>query len=128
MNGMTLRKKLFSLIVKAMNALFCTLDKNEFNRIFICETTHDIWHTLEITHKGISRVKDSKVNLLMYDFELFCMKPSETIVDMYDRTLKNSKLGVDLFRGSASLESCCSKAAKKIHLFLVKRGWIQDYL
>ena len=68
-----------------MNALFCALDKNEFNRISTCETAFDIWRTLEISHEGTSRVKDSKVNILMHDFELFQMKPSETIVDMYTR-------------------------------------------
>ena len=53
------------------------------------------------------------------------------------RTLVDSKLGVDLFRGSASLEpyrgssllpSCCSKAAEKIHLLPMKREGIHDYL
>ena len=80
-----LEKKYFSLNAKAMNALFCTLHKNEFNRISMCETAFDIWRTLEITHEGTSRVKDSKVNILLHDFELFHMKPSETVVDMYTR-------------------------------------------
>ena len=80
-----LEKKYFSLNAKAMNALFCALDKNEFNRISTCETAFDIWRTLEITHEGTSRVKDSKVNILLLDFELFHMKPSETVVDMYTR-------------------------------------------
>ena len=68
-----------------MNVLFCALDKNEFNRVSICETVFDIWHTLEVTHKGISRVKEPKINLLIHSFELFQMKPSETISDMYTR-------------------------------------------
>ena len=80
-----LEKKMFSLNANAMNALFCALDKNEFNRVSLCETAFDIWHTLEITHEGTSRVKDSKINFLMHDFEFFRMKPSETIVDMYTR-------------------------------------------
>ena len=80
-----LEKKYFSLNAKAMNALFCALDKNEFNRISTCETAFDIWRTLEITHEGTSRVKDSKVNILLHDFELFRMQPSETIGDMYTR-------------------------------------------
>ena len=66
-----------------MNALFCALDKNEFNWISTCETTFDIWRTLQIMHEGTSSVKDSKVNILMHDFELFQMKLGETIVDMY---------------------------------------------
>ncbi|CAL9074769.1 unnamed protein product, partial [Musa textilis] len=40
---------------------------------------------LEITHEGTSRVKDSKVNILMHDFEIFRMAPSETIDDMFSR-------------------------------------------
>ena len=78
-----LEKKTFALNANAMNALFCALDKNEFNRVSICETAFDIWHTLEVTHEGTSRVKESKINLLIHSFELFRMKPSETIGDMY---------------------------------------------
>ena len=68
-----------------MNALFYALDKNEFNRVSICETAFDIWHILEVTHEGTSRVKESKINLLVHSYELFQMKPSETIGDMYTR-------------------------------------------
>ena len=75
-------KKSFYLNAK-MNALFYALNKNEFNRISTCESEYNNWHTLEITHESTSRVKDSKINLLMYDFEMFCMKPSEMIIDMY---------------------------------------------
>ena len=47
------------------------------------QTTFNIWHIYEITHEGMNRVKDSKINLLMHDFDLFHMKPSETVVNMY---------------------------------------------
>ena len=68
-----------------MNALFCALDRNEFNRVSTCETAYDIWHTLEITYEGTSRVKESKINMYVHDYELFKMKPNELIVDMYTR-------------------------------------------
>ena len=55
-----LEKKTFTLNAKAMNALFCALDKNEFNRVSVCETAFHIWHTLEVTHEGTSSVKESK--------------------------------------------------------------------
>ena len=51
-----------------------------------------------------------------------------------DRTLADSKLGVNLSRESASLElyrrssKLRSKAAEKIHLLLMKRGGIHGYL
>ena len=78
-------KKVFALNAKAMNALFCALDKNEFNRVSICDSAFDIWRTLEVTHEGTSRVKESKINILVHSYELFRMKPSESIGDMYTR-------------------------------------------
>ncbi|CAL9106917.1 unnamed protein product [Musa textilis] len=79
------KKKVFTLNAKAMNALFYALDKNEFNCVLTYESIFDIWHTLEITHEGTSRVKESKINLLVHSYELFRMKPSESIGDMYTR-------------------------------------------
>ena len=37
-----LEKKTFSLNAKAMNALFCDLDKIKFNQVSMYETTYDI--------------------------------------------------------------------------------------
>ena len=82
-NWNELEKKTFTLTAKAMNVLFCALDKNKFNRVSICEMTFDIQHTLEITLEGTSRVKESKINLLFHTYELFRMKPSKTIINMY---------------------------------------------
>ena len=42
---------------KAMNMLHCALDKNEFNRISMCETAHEIWRTLKVTREGTNKVK-----------------------------------------------------------------------
>ena len=78
-------KKVFALNAKAMNALFCALDKNEFNRVSICDSALDIWRTLEVTHEDTSQVKESKINILVHSYELFRMKPSESIGDMYTR-------------------------------------------
>jgi len=36
-----------------------------------------------VTHKGTSRVKELKINILVDSYELFRMKPSETIGDMH---------------------------------------------
>ena len=80
-----LEKKTFSLNARAMNALYCALDKIEFNRVSLYEIAFNIWHILETTHEGTSRLKVSKINLLIHDFELFHMKPSETVVDMHTR-------------------------------------------
>jgi hypothetical protein len=67
------RRKL-SLNAKAKNLLYCALDRNEFNRISTCDSAYDIWHALEVTHVGTSKVKETKINMLVKEFENFFMK------------------------------------------------------
>ena len=74
-----------NLDAKAMNALFCALDKNEFNRVSTSTSAYQIWHTLEVTHEGTSKVKDSKIFVLVHRFEMFKMNEKETIGEMFTR-------------------------------------------
>ena len=53
-------KRKANLNAKAMNALYCAIDQAEFNRISMCSTAHDIWHSLDIIHEGTSKVKEAK--------------------------------------------------------------------
>ena len=53
-------KKKVNLNAKTMNALYCSLDKNEFTRIFTCTFAHKMWHTLEVTHKSNWSCKTNK--------------------------------------------------------------------
>ena len=69
----------------AMNVLFCSLDKNEFSRVMLCTNAYDIWRTLQVTHEGTNKVKQTKISPLQNQFSSFRMKPNETIVDMYSR-------------------------------------------
>ena len=57
------QKNIASNNAKAMNVLFCSLDKNEFSRIILCNTAYDIWHTLQVTHEG-----KTKLNKLRFQF------------------------------------------------------------
>ncbi|XP_038989467.1 uncharacterized protein LOC120113034, partial [Phoenix dactylifera] len=70
---------------RAMNSLFCALDVNEFNRVSTCSSAKKIWDRLEVTHEGTNQVKESKVNILVHKYELFKMKPNETITCMFTR-------------------------------------------
>src|SRR3954470_10606849 len=81
---------------KAMNALFCALERNEFNRVSNCQTAHEIWYILEVTHEGTTRVKESKISVLVHKFELFTMNEGESIKDMYTRftDITNSLIGL----------------------------------
>ncbi|KAH9762999.1 hypothetical protein KPL70_001024 [Citrus sinensis] len=46
---------------KAMNALFCALDKKEFHRVSSYESANEIWHKLEVVYEGTNQVKESKI-------------------------------------------------------------------
>ena len=63
---------------KAMNILFCALDRNEFNRVSMCSTAYQIWRTLKITHEGTNKVKLSKISMLKNQFENFKMQQNES--------------------------------------------------
>ena len=61
------------------------MDRNEYNRICQRKSAKEIWRLLEITHEGTNQVKESKINLLVHNYELFSMKENETIVEMITR-------------------------------------------
>lgn len=44
-----------------------------------------VWDVLQVTHKDKDQVKESKINLLTYQYELFKIEGDETIEDMVFR-------------------------------------------
>ncbi|KAA3473653.1 zf-CCHC domain-containing protein/UBN2 domain-containing protein [Gossypium australe] len=77
--------KKVQLNAKAMNTLFCALGPNQYNRVSLCDNAKEIWDKLEVTHEGTSRVNESMIHLLAFDYELFEAKPEEGIKEMLDR-------------------------------------------
>ncbi|GJW67010.1 hypothetical protein Tco_0121434 [Tanacetum coccineum] len=57
------------------NALPC----KEYERVFMCKITNDVWHILIITHQGNSQVKYCKIDLLTQQYENFLISDEETI-------------------------------------------------
>ena len=78
-------KKSANLYAKEMDALFCALNKEEFNRVSIARSVNQIWQIVQVTHKGTNKVKESKISILIHRFELFKMKENETISEMVTR-------------------------------------------
>ena len=76
------QKKTVNLDAKAMNALFCALNKKEFNCMSTVTSTHQIWQTLQVTYEGTNRVKEFKIFILVHRLELFKMEENETIEEM----------------------------------------------
>ncbi|XP_058763525.1 uncharacterized protein LOC131636971 [Vicia villosa] len=70
---------------KAISLLHGALSMDEFFRISTCTTSKEIWDTLVETHEGTAEVKRSRLNTLSQEYELFRMKPGETILDLQKR-------------------------------------------
>ena len=68
-----------------MNALYCAIDENEYNRISTCETTYEVQHSLDILHEGTNKVKEAKISGLVHKYELFKMIKGEGIKEMFVR-------------------------------------------
>ncbi|KAH9698219.1 hypothetical protein KPL71_023937 [Citrus sinensis] len=80
-----LEKRKVSLNSKAINALFCALDKKEFHRVSSCESANEIWHKLEVVYEGTNQVKESKISRYTRQDELFQMEQNESVYSMYTR-------------------------------------------
>ncbi|XP_057993113.1 uncharacterized protein LOC110636475 [Hevea brasiliensis] len=70
---------------KALNILHCALDATEYNHISGCTSAKEVWDKLEVTYEETNQVKESKANRLVREYELFKMKPGETISEMSSR-------------------------------------------
>jgi hypothetical protein len=77
--------KLIELNCKVMSTLYCTLDPIEYNRVLGCDSAKEIWDKLEVTYEGTNQVKESKMNMLVHEYELFVMKKDENISEMSTR-------------------------------------------
>ncbi|GJT40443.1 retrovirus-related pol polyprotein from transposon TNT 1-94, partial [Tanacetum coccineum] len=70
---------------EAKMVIYNALPRKEYERIFMCNTTKEIWKTLLITHQGNSQVKDNKINLLVQQYEQFVISEDESIDSAFAR-------------------------------------------
>ncbi|GJX75088.1 retrovirus-related pol polyprotein from transposon TNT 1-94 [Tanacetum coccineum] len=59
--------------------------RKEYERIFMCNMTKEIWKTLLITHQGNSQVKDNKIDLLVQQYEQFVISEDESVDSAFAR-------------------------------------------
>ncbi|GJY61222.1 zf-CCHC domain-containing protein [Tanacetum coccineum] len=64
---------------EAKMVLYNALPKKEYERIFMCKTSKDIWQSLLITHQCNSQVKDKKIDLLVQQYKQFTILEEESI-------------------------------------------------
>ena len=60
--------KMTEINIKVLNLLYYALDPTEFNRVSTCIFVKEIWNKLQVTYEGTNQVKNSKINLLMYNY------------------------------------------------------------
>ncbi|XP_075095481.1 uncharacterized protein LOC142173739 [Nicotiana tabacum] len=63
--------------------LVCGIGPDGYNRISACQSAREIWEALQTAHEGTTQVKQSKINTLTTECELFRMKDDESIQDMH---------------------------------------------
>jgi predicted component of viral defense system (DUF524 family) len=67
------------------NILISSLGVNEYHLVSHYKTTKAMWDTLETLHEGTDDVKQSKINTLIQQYELFHMEDGESISSMQMR-------------------------------------------
>ncbi|XP_070014737.1 uncharacterized protein [Nicotiana sylvestris] len=70
---------------RAKKILMCGIGPDEYNKVSVCENAKEIWEALQTTHEGTTQVKQSKIDMLTIEYELFRMKDNESIQDMHTR-------------------------------------------
>ncbi|GKE40614.1 hypothetical protein Tco_1464019 [Tanacetum coccineum] len=64
---------------EAKMILYNALPPKEYERVFMCKTLKEVWHTLIITHQANSQVKDCKIDLITQQYEKFLISCEEII-------------------------------------------------
>ena len=70
---------------KAKNLLLTTIAPSEFYLISSCTNAKEIWDILSETYEGTNTIKETKINALTQQYELFKFKSNENVKDAFDR-------------------------------------------
>ncbi|MQL68600.1 hypothetical protein Taro_000879 [Colocasia esculenta] len=69
----------------ALNMMQCVVHPKEYSRVSTCTSAKEMWDKLELIYEGTSEVRESKVSMLVSEYEMFKMNHDETISDMFAR-------------------------------------------
>ncbi|XP_070017888.1 uncharacterized protein [Nicotiana sylvestris] len=78
-------RKVVEKIYHTKKILVCGIGPDEYNRISACDSAKEIWEALHTAHERTTQVKQSKIDMLTTEYELFKMKNDESIQDMHTR-------------------------------------------
>ena len=60
---------------RAMITLLSSMSREECGKVQHCQSAKEVWETLENHYEGNIQVRSKKVQLHMYEYELFKIKP-----------------------------------------------------
>ena len=95
---------------QATSVLLSALSPEEFNKGDGLEEAKSIWDTLQVSHEGTTRVRESKIELLEGKLGRFVMEDDETPQAMYDRMM----VLVNKIRGLGSEELDGHKVVRRL--------------
>ncbi|XP_072072112.1 uncharacterized protein [Arachis hypogaea] len=78
-------KKKVELNAKAINLMHCAISFEEFRKVSRCKTAKEIWDKLRLTHEGTKQVRETRIDMLMKEYEMFSMKEDESIDQIFER-------------------------------------------
>ena len=67
---------------KAKYLLTCALSKSEYDKIISCDSIKEILDRLQVLHEGIDQVKETKISMLVHQYEMIKMLEHENINEM----------------------------------------------
>lgn len=65
--------------------MYNAISGEECEKISSCKTTKQMWDKLEVTYEGTNKVKETRINLLIHDYELFQMKEGKSVEEIFSR-------------------------------------------
>ncbi|XP_075080031.1 uncharacterized protein LOC142165358 [Nicotiana tabacum] len=69
-----INKKAIEKNYHAKKILICGIGPDEYNKVSTCDTAKKIWEALQTAHERTTQVKQSKIDMLTTEYELFRIK------------------------------------------------------
>ncbi|MQL87952.1 hypothetical protein Taro_020493 [Colocasia esculenta] len=63
----------------------CAIHPDEYSRVSMCSSAKEMWDKLKLIYEATSEVKETKANILVYEYEMFKMSQMETISNIFAR-------------------------------------------
>jgi hypothetical protein len=72
---------------QATSVLLSALDGDEYNRVIGVDVAKQIWDTLHLAHKGVDKVRKTRIDLIMSKLNRFLILDGEGPQEIFDRLM-----------------------------------------